>query len=163
LYRAMKARGKTVDEVMRICIEAADDFFAGFPPAVLRLAGKLADGRLARNAMKNQADRSKARRHPEDFVYEVREGGGDDLVLEFTECAVNKLYEAQQVEELKPFCNFFDVVYSRRMGLGLDAHETIGQGCNVCRLRYKRGRETRVPERLVSLLPPVQGDGKGSA
>jgi len=154
LYRAMKAHGKPVEDVIGVCCEAADDFFAGLPRPVLRLGGKLAAGGLVKNALRNQGDRSRARRHPEDFVYSVREGGEDDLVLEFTECAVNKLYEAQHVEELKPFCNFFDVVYSRRMGLGLDASETIGLGCGVCRLRYKRGRETQVPERLVDLLPP---------
>jgi hypothetical protein len=54
---------------------------------------------------------------------------------------------------LKPYCNFFDVTYSRLMGMGVDASETIGLGCETCSLRYKHGRETAIPERLEGVLP----------
>ena len=61
----------------------------------------------------------------------------------FSECAVNKLYEAQDVEELKPYCNFFDVTYSRLMDMG----------CGTCALRYKHGRATEIPPTLEGVLP----------
>ena len=67
------------------------------------------------------------------------------MSLVFDECAVNKFYDAQGVEELKPYCNFFDVTYSRLMGMGVDATQTIGLGCEKCTLCYKHGRETVVP------------------
>ena len=47
---------------------------------------------------------------------------GFDWALEFTECAVNKFYKEQGVEELKPYCNFFDVTYSKYLHMGIDAH-----------------------------------------
>ena len=75
------------------------------------------------------------------------------MSLIFSECAVNKLYEAQGVEELKPYCNFFDVTYSRLMDMGCDATETIGQGCDKCALRYQHGRETEIPAPLEGVLP----------
>jgi hypothetical protein len=103
--------------------------------------------------LKRQAKRSRARRYEADFVYTVREGQGDDFALVFDECAVNKFLDRQGAEELKPYCNFFDVTYSRLMGMGVDASETIGLGCETCSLRYKHGRETAIPERLEGVLP----------
>jgi len=86
-------------------------------------------------------------------VYHFREGNGDDWALIFDECAVNKFYEAQGVEDLGPYCNFFDVTYSRLMDMGIDARETIGLGCETCRMRFKRGRETLIPDTLRGVLP----------
>jgi len=105
--------------------------------------------------MKQQADRSQKRQYPEDFVYTFVKGDGKnfDWALEFSECAVNKFYKVQEVEELKPYCNFFDVTYSRYLGMGINANETIGNGCHTCKLQYKKGRETKVPEKLKGIIP----------
>ncbi len=151
LYRAMKARGKTVEEVIDVCFEISDGFFRTFPHFILRFGGKVAFSGFVKRALKKQAARSRERSFAGDFVYNVREGEDGEMTLEFTECAVNKFYEAQGAQELKPYCNFFDVVYSRLMGMGLDASETIGQGCRTCKLRYKHGRETLVPDRFKRL------------
>ena len=45
-------------------------------------------------------------------------------------------------------CNFFDVTYSRLMGMGLDASETIGLGCPQCKLRFAHGRATPSSSRM---------------
>lgn len=153
LYRVMKGRGKTVEDVIAVACEVTDRFFRSFPGRLLSLGGRAATSGLVKNILRKQAALSQKRRFPEDFVYEVRTDGEDDLALEFSECAVNKFYKAQNAEELGPYCNFFDVAYSRLMGMGLDAGETIGQGCEKCRLRYKRGRETLMPDRLKDLFP----------
>lgn len=152
LYRAMKARGCSAEDVARVGAEVGDDFFRSFPPWMLRLVGWLAFTRPVRWLLRRQAQRSQARRYPADFVYSLREGDGDDLALVFEECAVNKFYDAYGLEDLKPYCNQFDVIYSRLMGMGLDARETIGLGCQTCRLRFKHGRETVIPPRLEGVL-----------
>jgi hypothetical protein len=152
-YRAMASRGKTAEEVIRICSRVTDGLFRPFPPFVLRLAGRLALSGFVKKRLEKQAARSQERRYPEDWVFTARENGEGEAVLEFTECAVNKLYEAQGVEDLKPYCNFVDVIYSRHMGMGVDARETLGLGCERCRLRYKHGRETVIPDRLRGILP----------
>lgn len=153
LFRAMKAHGKTAEETVQVCAAVADDFFRAGPGWLLRLGRWAAFSAPMLAYLKRQAVRSQQRRYPADFVYTFRQGGDDDWALEFTECAVNKLYDAQKVEELKPYCNFFDVTYSRLMGMGIDASKTIGLGCETCQLRYKQGRETRIPEQLKELLP----------
>jgi hypothetical protein len=153
LHRAMQARGKSVDAVIGVCSEVSDDFFRTIPGFLLRLGGRAAFTRFARRFFEKQAARSQERRHPEDFVYRVRTGNGDDLALIFDECAVNKFYAAQGVPELGPYCSFFDVTYSRLMNMGIDASETIGLGCGQCRMRFKRGRETAIPDALRGVLP----------
>lgn len=153
LHRAMLAAGKGARDTVEIAVQVSDAFFRRVPRPVLRLIGKLAFTGPVMRVLRRQAARSQERRFPADFVYELREGGPDDWALEFSECAVNKFYDAQQTPELKPYCNFFDVTYSRLMGMGVDARETIGLGCATCRLRYKHGRETIVPDSLQGVLP----------
>lgn len=153
LFRTMKAHGKTAENTVEVCAAVADEWFRSLPRWALRLGRRIAFSAPVRAYFKKQAARSQERRYPEDFVYTFRAGGEEDLAFEFTECAVNKLYKAQAVEELKPYCNFFDVTYSRLMGMGVDANRTIGLGCETCQLRYKPGRETVIPERLKGLLP----------
>lgn len=153
LFRAMERRGKTADDTVRVCAEVSDEFFRSWPGFLLRLVGRLAFTPLVKTVLKRAAARSQERRYGEDFVYVVREGADGELALEFSECAVNKLYDAEGVQALKPYCNFFDVTYSRLMGMGVDASETIGLGCDTCKLRYKHGRETAVPKKLQGVLP----------
>jgi hypothetical protein len=155
LFRAMKRRGKSTEETVRICVEISDQLLRTLPGFALRLLGRLAFTWPFRRLLERQAARSRERRYPKDFVYSVREGDDGELALVFEECAVNKLYAAQGTEELAPYCSFFDVTYSRLMGMGLDARETIGLGCETCQLRFKRGRETATPERLEGVFPPL--------
>lgn len=153
--RAMQARGENVESVVALACLAADDFFASMPGFVLRLAGKAAFSRVVRRSLAKQAKLSQQRRFAEDFVYEFKQGDGanHDMALVFSECAVNKFYQAQGTEELGRYCNFFDVTYSRLMGMGVDAHNTIGRGCKTCTLAFKRGAETEIPEPLRGIIP----------
>ena len=98
---------------------------------------------------------SQERRFPEDWVYELLDGDGDkyDVGFEFSECAVIKLYQAMDTMELAPYCNFADVTYSHYLGIGLDASETLGMGCDHCRMLFKKGGETLITPNLVDILP----------
>jgi L-2-amino-thiazoline-4-carboxylic acid hydrolase len=158
LYRAMKSRGRTVEEVVRISYEASDDFFRSFPPFIDKLIGKLATTGYVVNHIRQQAERSQERRYPEDFVYTCRFSRRDEeLELEFTECPVQKYYEAEGVEELKPYCNFFDPIYSKYFVLGVRAEETLGLGCRTCKLNYNTHRETVLPSNIRHVV-----DGRAS-
>jgi len=153
LHRAMQARDHPPADVIAICAEVSDDVFRSAPARILRIVGRLAFTSPMRALFRRQATRSQRRVHAEDFVYRFRETDDGEMALVFDECAVNKFYEAQHVEELKPYCNFFDVTYSRLMGMGCDATETIGLGCQQCSLRYKHGRDTPIPATLQGVLP----------
>lgn len=151
LHAAMKRRGKSAEETISVCAAVTEREFRSLPGWLLKLVGRLAFSRPSRWLFRAQAARSRRRRHPGDFVYEVEEKDGE-LSLVFSECAVNKHYDAEGLSELKPYCNFFDVTYSRLMDMGIDAHETIGLGCERCALRYKHGRETTVPDKLRGIV-----------
>jgi len=157
-FRVMRAQGKTPEEVISICCRVADDYMASLPRIIVWTARKFAFGRLIARKMQQQAIQSRQRQYPQDFVYEYIKGDGKDFnwALEFTECAVNKFYDAQGVEELKPYCNFFDVIYSRYLNMGIDAGRTIGIGCRTCRLEYKKNRATLIPQRLEGILPAAK-------
>jgi hypothetical protein len=152
LHRAMSARGLAARDAIRVCQEAFDAWLKRVPDWLLRGIGRLLLSPPARWYFERQALRSQERRYAEDFVWRVERGTDGELSMVFDECAVNKWYEAEGVRELKPYCNFVDVTYSRLMGLGIDASETIGVGCDQCALRFKQGRETKVPANLEGIV-----------
>ncbi|MCP4004513.1 MAG: L-2-amino-thiazoline-4-carboxylic acid hydrolase [bacterium] len=147
LYWAFLDRGSQAEEAIRVLIEVADEVFASMPGFVRRLAGRFAFAWPVRSYLTRAARRSQLRRHPADFVWEVRERE-DGISLVFEECAVHKLYRELDVKELGPYCNFFDVTYSRHLGMGLDASQTKGLGCDVCTLQFRKGQPTPVPPLL---------------
>ncbi|MBW2525463.1 MAG: L-2-amino-thiazoline-4-carboxylic acid hydrolase [Deltaproteobacteria bacterium] len=153
LYRAMRRQGKGERDTVAVGCELADGLFRPVPSWLLRSGGGLLVAALP-HVLGRAAARSQERRYPEDWVFRI-EGRSDeyDLALVMEECAVIKLYDALDVPELKPYCSFFDVTYSRHMNLGLDASQTLGLGCSTCRLLYKRGRPTAIPPALDGLMP----------
>lgn len=154
LHRAMSARGKGAEDSVRVCQEVVDGWLRRLPGFALRGIGWLLLTAPARRYFERQAKRSQERRYAEDFVWRVERGPDGEVSFVFDECAVNKWYDAQGVRELKPYCNFVDVTYSRLMGMGVDASQTIGLGCERCALRYKHGRETPVPPSLEGIVSP---------
>jgi hypothetical protein len=152
LHRAMQARGKGAEDAIRICQHVFDGWLRKLPGFLLRAIGWALLSTPARWYFESQARRSRERRHPLDFVWHVERDEAGVLSLIFDECAVNKWYAAQDVLELGPYCSFADVTYSRLMGMGVDASETIGLGCERCALRYRRGRETLVPPALAGIV-----------
>ncbi len=155
LHLAMKKQGKTAADAIRVCQVFSDELFRSLPPVVLRAIGWLLLSTPSRLYFEAQARRSQKKEIAEDFVWRLDRGDDGEVSFVFDECAVNKWYDAQDVQELKPYCNFFDVTYSRLMGMGIDASETIGQGCEQCALRFKHKRETVIPKNLEGIVGKV--------
>jgi hypothetical protein len=151
LYRLMSAHGKTPQDVVAVLYDAGDALFARLPRWLSAAARWAVTSRLFRWTMTRQAARSQRRRFPGDFVYRFH-GDRDGITFEFEECGVISLYRALDADALAPYCSFFDVLYSRRLGLGLDASRTIGLGCDTCVLAYRPGRDTPVPAALKPVL-----------
>jgi hypothetical protein len=151
-HRAMSSQGQSADESIRVCQETFDGWLHKLPGFALRAIGRVLLSGPSVRYFERQAKRSRERRYAEDFVWSVERGPDGVVSFIFDECAVNKWYDAQGLRELKPYCNFVDVTYSRLMGMGVDATETIGLGCQQCALRYKQGRETVIPPSLGSIV-----------
>jgi hypothetical protein len=157
LHRALRRRGHGPEKVIAVSHEVFDAWIRRLPHALRHGLGRLLLSGPALRYFESQARRSQERRHAEDFVWHVEKGADGEMAMVFEECAVNKWYDAQDVRELRPFCNFADVTYSRLMGMGIDASKTIGLGCEHCELRFKRGRETVVPASLRGIIA-AEGD-----
>jgi hypothetical protein len=155
MFRAMEETGKTAEEVMRIWAEVADDLFRKIPGPIARLGGRMLLSKQTMKAFEKQTHISQERKYPEDWVYVLLEGDGEefDVGFEFSECAVIKFYQAMEVMDLARYCNFGDVTYSHYLGIGLDASETLGMGCDRCRMLFKKGGETVITPNLVRILP----------
>ncbi len=156
-HEAMKRSGKTAEDTISVAFELTDRHLRKLPPWLLKAIGRLAFSAPSRRYFRNQAARSQEREYPSDFVYEVEERADGEMSLVFSECAVNKHFDAEGLTDLKPYCNFFDVAYSRLMNMGVDAHETIGSGCAKCALRFKHGRDTRLPPPLAKVVSDKRG------
>jgi hypothetical protein len=152
LHRAMSRRGKPAADTIRVSQQVFDGWLRKLPEFALRAIGRLLLTAPLRRYFESQARRSQERRHAEDFVWQLDQGADGEVSFVFDECAVNKWYAAQDVTELAPYCNFADVTYSRLMGMGVDASETIGMGCEQCALRFKHGRATPVPSNLREIV-----------
>lgn len=154
LHEGMKRNGRSAEDTIAVAFAVTDGMLRSLPVRLLKRIGRLAFASPARRLFRRQAERSQEKRYAADFVYQIEETAEGELSFVFSECAVNKLYDAKGLTDLKPYCNFFDVTYSRLMDMGVDAHETIGLGCDHCALRFKHGRETEVP---AALRPIIRG------
>lgn len=149
---AMKKQGKSAADSVRACHVVSDELFRSVPAPLLRFFGWFLLTPPVRRYFASQAERSQKAEYPEDFVWRFEQSADGEYSFVFDECAVNKWYDKLGVDELKPYCNFFDVTYSRLMNMGIDAHETIGQGCHQCALRFKHKRETVIPKNLQGII-----------
>ena len=152
LHRAVRSEGGTAEDTVRVAQHVFDGWLRKLPPLALRAIGRAMLSAPARRYFERQAARSQQRRHAEDFVWQLERGPEGEVLFVFDECAVNKWYDANDLRDLKPYCNFADVTYSRLMDMGVDASQTIGLGCPRCALCFKHGRETRVPPPLKAIV-----------
>ncbi len=150
LYQVMTSHGKSVEDVIRTACRISENMFDPYSRWILRIAGRLFKSRWAKQYLQKQALQSQERKYPEDWVYSFVEGDGKafSLGLDFTECAVIKLYEKHGVEDLKPYCHFFDIIMGRAMNLGCSVDPHLGSGGQLCQFRYQWGKETVIPDRL---------------
>jgi len=140
LYKIMKARGKTAEEVGRIVYHAVETSVNQMPP--------LPSPDL--NAVfiteeREQARKSQERRYSGDWVWEFVKGDGVefDYGRDFLECGTQKLYHTHGAEEFLPFYCYLDFVTHRTTGWGFARIKTLAEGYNRCEFQNKKGGETK--------------------
>ena len=140
LYKVMKARGKTAEEVGKIVYDAVVVSVSQLPPppGPELSAAYIAEG-------KKQGRKSQERRYSEDWVWEFVEGDGVefDYGRDFLECGTQKLYHAHDADEFLPFYCYLDFVTHRTIGWGFARTKTLAEGDKLCNFRSKKSRETK--------------------
>jgi len=141
---------KSVEDVIELSIFLTNHYLNKIPKWIARIGGRFLSGRIARRSLKKQAVKSQLKEYPEDWLYTVEDGDkvNNDMIMDFSECAVIKLYQKYDAMELAPYCNFADVLMSKAMNLGLVCNPHLGSGGKTCNFQYKRGRETPIPDNL---------------
>ncbi len=142
-YQEMKERGAPVEETGRILFQAVASLYTSDPMS--KMMGRLANGALAQDKIKKEAELSQTRTYPEDWVYEYVPGDGNfEFGIDYTECGICKYFKAQGAAELTPYMCLLDAPISRAMNTGLVRTQTLGRGDSRCDFRYKTGGPVRV-------------------
>jgi len=140
LYKVMKARGKTAEEVGKVVYDAVVKFVSQLPP---RPAKQLNEECITEE--KREAQKSQERHYPEDWVWEFVEGDGGefDYGYDFLECGTQKLYHAHGADEFLAFYCYLDFVTHRTIGWSFARTMTLAEGHEKCDFRWKKGGETQ--------------------
>jgi len=139
-YKAMKARGKTAEEVGKIIYDAVEVSVRQIPS----LPGpELSSVYIVEE--KERARKSQERRYSGNWVWEFVEGDGVefDYGRDFLECGTQKLYHAHEAEEFLPYYCYLDFVTHRTIGWGFTRTKTLAEGDERCDFRNKKGGETK--------------------
>ena len=152
MYRSLQKRGASVEEAARLIYLGAASFFNSFPTRwLMRWQGRRMFGRKRLDQRRHAAAISQEHRHPDDWVFEVVEGDGQDFAfgVDYTECGIVKYLAREGAPELAPYLCWLDYPQFAAMHLRLDRSETIAQGGQRCDFRLSRGKPVQVePEFL---------------
>ena len=152
MYRALQARGASVEEAARLIYLGSASFFNSFPTRwLLRWQGRRMADRRFRDQRRHAATISQERRYPDDWVFDFVEGDGRDFVsgVDYTECGAVKYLAREGAPELLPYLCWIDYPLFAAMHLRLDRTETLAQGGQKCDFRTSRGKPVQVePEFL---------------
>jgi hypothetical protein len=152
MYRSLQERGASVEEAARLIYLGTASFYNGLPMRwLMRWGGRRYRGQKRQEQVRHAAAVSQARRYPDDWVFEVVEGDGQDFDfgLDYTECGLLKYLKREGAPELAPYLCWTDYPMFGSMGMKLVRTETLAQGGQRCDFRVSRGKPTPVePEFL---------------
>jgi ubiquinone/menaquinone biosynthesis C-methylase UbiE len=157
-YRAMKAHGRSTEEIGRLLTEMYKVWFDAYPGWLLRLQGWFTFTPLYQRQLERRARQSQERRYPGDWVLTRVLPNGYDFGVDYTECGIVKFCRAQGAAELLPYLCPLDFIMSERMNLGLVRTTTLAQGDSRCNFRFKQGGETQWPAAIAEGGRDVQDD-----
>jgi hypothetical protein len=142
LYRVLQSYGKPVEEAGEVCYLMTETALCNSPRVLVRLSGKNRFNRLSVGQLKQHAIRSQEREYAGDWVYQVVDGDGTDFDygIDYTECAICKLYHAEGADDLAPYICLLDYPVSKALGTGMTRTTTLAGGAECCDFRFKAGR-----------------------
>jgi hypothetical protein len=133
LYRALKVRDCSVDEIGALILQAVERLVCSRPGAALRWLNP-----VQRSLAGGRAFAPPGRQYPDDFVYVFVSGDGAnfDYGFDYLECGICKFLHKQGADELAPYLCRLDYPYARAMGVRLTRTTTIAEGGAKCDFRY---------------------------
>ncbi len=156
LYRVLKRRGETVEEVGQLLYQASEAYLQAYPRFMKRFLGFMNFSPRYLRKVQQRAVESHARQYPGDYVLDYVAGDSVtfDYGVDYTECGTVKFLTEQGAPELARYICPADILYSQALDWGLSRTTTLAEGAERCDFRFKRGGETRVavPEPLEKYI-----------
>lgn len=87
--------------------------------------------------LEEQAAWSRAREHPDDFVYSIVRGDGFDFGIDYHECGLGKFCRAHGDDDLLPHICAVDFESYGLRGIHLERTTTLASGAARCDFRFK--------------------------
>ncbi|HEX8992051.1 MAG TPA: L-2-amino-thiazoline-4-carboxylic acid hydrolase [Anaerolineales bacterium] len=162
VYHVTCARGNTVEEVGELIYEICRAFLHSYPVFLTRLMGGVGfSPRYLLNLQKRAAE-SRQSKYVDDYIYDFVEADGEnfDYGVDYIQCPACKFLTMQGASELAPYLCPVDILYSERLGWGLQRTTTLAEGAPRCDFRFKKGGVTKV--RVPAPMHAVVSRGDGS-
>lgn len=145
-YRSLMQSGLNSDQAGRMIIESMEASVRAVPEGQFLAQGEMQFTEESYQKQRKLAAKKQERRYPGDWVFSFVEGvpGEFDWGIDYTECAVLKLYKKLGSEELVPYICVFDFILSKLQNTGLQRTKTLAKGGDCCDFRFKKGREVQI-------------------
>lgn len=140
LYRVLKARGQRVEDIGALVQAMGQQWVERQPRWLRRAVGKLLISHFWRDRQRRAGQVTQQREYPDNFVFEVIEGDGQnfDWGINYLECGVLKFFHQQNADELTPYMCEIDYLLFPGAGVGFHRTGTLAHGCAQCDFRFKR-------------------------
>lgn len=146
LYRVLKSRGRSVEEIGKMVVEIEEDRVQSYPKFFVRLLGRFIHSPLGKNRIKKMvSENCQNQPYPGGWVATFIEGNREefDFGIDYTECGLCKFFHLQGADEVAQYLCLGDYVNQRAMDSGFFRSTTLAEGGDRCDFRWKKGRETR--------------------
>ncbi len=157
-YKAMKKRGKPPVEAWELCHQALRLRLAKIPRWKRWLLGRLMHSSLVRNIITRRA----RQRQIVDFgdfqvEYVIGKGSDFDWGVNYLNCGNQKFMLRHGGEDFAPYICMSDIALSDALGWGLVRTQTIGDGCDYCDFRFKKGGKTQISSKTSEVQDAIEG------
>ncbi len=144
LYRALKKYSYSLPESVQVIYDIYEAYLTRYPLGLRRAYRRYYFSQYHRDRLRHGAIRSQLCRYPGDWVFTFLDGDGVtfDFGIDINECAIQKLYRAQNADEFTPFVCHLDHAVGKMLELGFSRQDTLVNGAAVCDCRWKLGAET---------------------
>jgi hypothetical protein len=143
-YRVLNRYGKKPEEVWEVCHEALQLRLQKIPKWKRWLMKQL--WHTIFGAMLKRRGKRNIKEQLCNFEMEYLNSDGDnyDFGINYTKCAHHEFLIQQGAEEIFPYVCLADISLSDAFGWGLIRTQTIGDGCDYCDFRFKKGAVTKI-------------------
>jgi hypothetical protein len=140
LYKALKARGKPVEEIGALVYEMVEAAYSSYPRFLLRMYGKRYFAPSVVRRTQKLALESQERRYSGDWVFTFVMGDGKafDWGMDFVKCGICEFFHAEGADEFTPYMCRLDFAASDWFGWGLMRTTELATGGERCDFRFKR-------------------------